>query len=107
MTVSSPPRQRVQCRDRLVEQQHPRSLGQRQRQRHLGALAAGQLADRPVERDVQAGQPRPHRCGVPAPVQVRAGVNVVLGGEPPVQRYLLGEEADLTKERRVLARDAA
>ena len=55
-----PPGQRVQRGDRLVEQQQPGLLGQGQGQRHLGPLAPGQRARRPVQRDVQRPQPVPH-----------------------------------------------
>ena len=102
-----PPRQRIQRRDRLVEQQQPRSLGQRQRQRHLGPLAAGQRAHTLVRRNAQLRQLGAHQRGVPVRVHVRPDPDVILGGEPPVQRDLLGEEPDLGEERRVLPRRAA
>ena len=102
-----PPGERVERRDGLVEQQQPGPFGQRQRQRHLGTLAPGQRAHRLVKRDVQAAQPLPHGRGVPAGVEVRADGDVILGGQAPVQRDLLGEEADLGQEGRVLARCAA
>ena len=93
-----PPGERVQRRDRLVEQQHPRPLGQRQRQRRPGR-AGRRTACRPRRSSgmLRLAQPGPRRRGVPARVQVRAGRDVVLGGEPPVQRDLLGEEADLAR----------
>src|SRR6266704_6336255 len=47
----------------------------------------------------------PH--GVPAWVQVRPDPDVVPGGEPPVQRDLLGEEPDPGQERWVLPRRTA
>ena len=96
------PCQRVERRDRLVEQQHPRQLGQRQRQRHLGALAAGQRAHALVKRNAQLRQPGPYQRGVPARVHVRPDADVILGGEPRVQRNLLGEKPDLGQERRIL-----
>ena len=49
-----PPGERVERGDGLVEQQQPGLLGQRQRQRHLGPLPAGQRAHGLVKRDVQA-----------------------------------------------------
>ncbi len=101
-----PPGQRVERRDRLVEQQQPGLLGQDQGQRHLNPLAAGQLAHRPVQRNLQPGQPLAHQRAVPARVQVRAGLDVVLGGQPPVQRDLLAQVADVGQERRILARGA-
>ena len=42
-----------------------------------------------------------HQRGVPAGVHVRPDPDVILGGEPPVQRDLLGQEPDLGEERRV------
>ena len=44
-----PARQRVEGGDGLVQQQQPGLLGQRQRQSHLGALAARRRGDRPVQ----------------------------------------------------------
>ena len=60
-----PAGQRVEARDRFVEQQQPRPLGQRERQRDLGPLAAGELADRLVRRDAELRQPRPRPGRVP------------------------------------------
>ena len=65
------PGQRVEGRDRLVEQQQPWPLGQREREADLRPLAAGQRADRPVERDVELAQPGPRGRAVPSLVQVR------------------------------------
>jgi len=54
-----------------------------------------------------ARMPVPDGPGVPAPVQVRADADVVVGGEPPVERDLLSQEADPGQEGRVLAWRAA
>ena len=53
------PGQRIQCGHRLIQQQAG-GFGQGQRQRELGALAPGQLARRPVQRDAQAPHPGAH-----------------------------------------------
>ena len=74
-----PPGQRVERGDRLIQQQQPGLLGQDQGQRDLGPLTSGQLAHRPVQRDLQGGQPLSHRFRVPARVQVPARADVVLG----------------------------
>src|ERR1022692_4577309 len=66
-----------------------------------------QRAHRLVQPDVQALQPLPHRRGVPAGVQVRPDADVILGGQPPVQRDLLGEKTEAGQEGRVLARGSA
>jgi hypothetical protein len=102
-----PPGQRVERRHRLIQQQQPGPFGQRQRQGQLCPLATGQRACGPVQRDVQRPQPVPGRGGVPARVEMRADGDVILGGEPPVQRDLLGQETDLGQERGVLAGRAA
>jgi hypothetical protein len=101
------PGERVQRGDGLVEQQQPGPLGQRQCQCHLGALPPGQRAHRLAEGNVEALQPLPYGRGVPVGVEVRADADVVLGGHAPVERDLLGEEADVGEEGRVLAGCAA
>ena len=85
----------------------PRPLGQGERQRDLGPLAAGQRAHPLVQRDPQAAKPGPHRIAVPARVEVGADADVVLRGQPPVQRDLLGQEADLGQVPGILARRCA
>jgi len=102
-----PAGERVQRRDWLVEQQQPGPLGQGQRERQLGALASGESAHFLIRRYTQARQPVPHRRLIPAGVQPRAGADVILGGEAPVQRDLLRQEADAGQKGRVLAGTAA
>ncbi len=66
----------------------------RQRQSHLRALTAGQLAGRLVQRDVDARQPRPGQVGVPPPIQPGPHGEQVGHGEVQVQRGVLRDEAD-------------
>jgi hypothetical protein len=78
--------------------------------RQDGAMAEAPLAVRAQEvgRSL-TGIPQPVPCGgrVPVAVQVRADADVIVRGEPLVQRDLLGEEADLGQEGRVLTGCAA
>ncbi|GAB3802384.1 hypothetical protein GCM10027605_21760 [Micromonospora zhanjiangensis] len=100
--------QRVQAGDRLVEQQQPGPLGQGERQRHLGALPAGQLADRLVRRDAELGQPvAGQRVVPPLSVQLGARGDQFGGGEVPVQRGVLGDETDVGQHLPVVVRRLA
>ena len=102
-----PPCQRIERRERLVEQQQSRPLGEREGKGDLRTLAPRQRSYRPVQRNLEAAESRPHRLAVPARVEVRADTDVVLRGQPPVKRYLLCQETDLCQECRFLAGRAA
>jgi hypothetical protein len=101
------PGQRIQARDRLVEQQQPGTLGQREGERHLGALSAGELADRAVGRDVEVGEPLVREPGVPALVELAAELDQLGRAEIAVERGVLGDEADIGQRRASGARVAA
>jgi hypothetical protein len=88
------PRQGIQRCERLVEDQEFGPPGQRDRQRDLGLLPDGQLADLAAERDVQRGQPIGGSRLIPpaAVVQVPGHVHHVLDRQVLVQRHILGHE---------------
>ena len=71
------PGHRVERGKRLVEHQQRGAAGQRDRQRELGLLAAGQLADLLAERDLELPEPVLGAPLVPAPVQVAGQVQHV------------------------------
>lgn len=102
-----PPGQRIEAGHRLVEQQQPGLLGQRQSERHLGPLPAGEFADRLVGRYPELRQPGPGQRRVPPPVQLAAGDDQLGGGEVPVQRGVLGDEPDVGQPIRVAVRRPA
>src|SRR5216683_8218832 len=62
---------------RLIEHEQVGSPGQSHGERELRLLAAGQLADLLLQRDVQLGQPGLRPLLVPAPVQVAGDVQHV------------------------------
>ncbi len=86
--------QRVEAGDRLVQQQQLGSLGQRQGERDLGALAARQRADRPVSGDGKLAQPVGGESAVKAWVELAAKPQQLGGGEVPIQGHVLGDKAD-------------
>jgi len=63
------PGQRVQVRQRFIQQQQFRAFGQSQGQRNLGVLTPGQFPDPPVQRDVQPGQPTASGLVIPGRVE--------------------------------------
>ena len=95
-----PPGQRVQARDRLVEQQQLGPLGDRQGEGELGSLAAGQRPG-PLPR-VEAELPDPAlgQLAVPARVEPLAHAQMAGDGKPGVDRRVLGDEADRAQLRR-------
>ncbi len=94
------PGERVEHRHRLIEHQQPRPPGQRQGQRELRLLAAGQLAGLPLQRDAQLAQPGLGVGLVEAPVQVAGQVQHVRGRQVLVQRRVLGDERDAVQRGR-------
>ena len=102
------PRERVERRDRLIEKEQLRSLRERQRQRDLSLLAAGELADLLFERQPQSLDPVEGCALVPARVELPAELQRLADREPAIERVLLRDEADLRKHRaRALARRSA
>jgi hypothetical protein len=95
-----PTRQGVEAGDRLVEQQQLGSLGQRQGERDLGALAARQRADGPVAGDPELGEPVVGEGVVESRVELGAKPQQLGGGEVAVQRHVLGDEADAGQQLR-------
>jgi hypothetical protein len=85
---------RVQHRHRLIQHEQPRPPGQRQGQRELRLLAAGQPAGLPLQRNAQLAQPGLRVGLVEAPVQVGRQVQHVGGRQVLVQRRVLGDERD-------------
>ena len=87
-------RERVERGHRLVEQQQPRLLGERQRQRDLCLLAAGELTDLLLRGKAETLDSRGGQLLVPARVEL-APVRERLGDrQVPVQRMVLRDEAE-------------
>ena len=84
--------------DGLVEQQQLRPLGQRERQRHLRLLAAGQLPDPLAGRQPEPVEAVAREPVVPARVQLAAEPEHLGDREAAVQRMLLGHEADAREQ---------
>ena len=78
----------------LVEDKQPRPPGQRQGQRELCPLPAGQLRGFAVQRDVKLAQPGAGVGRVEAAVQVPGEPDHVRGGQVRVHRRVLRDERD-------------
>jgi hypothetical protein len=88
------PGQRVEHGQRLIQHQQLRVPGHRQGERQLGLLAAGQLADLPVQPDAELSQPGPGERQVPVPVEAAGNLQHVGDGQVAVQRGVLRDETD-------------
>ena len=88
------PRDRVERGQRLVEHQQARPAGQRDRERELRLLPAGELADLLPGRDAEPFQPVVGPALVPAPVQAAGHPQHVGDRQVPVERRVLGDEGD-------------
>src|ERR1700674_4394904 len=101
-----PPRQRVQASNRLINQQQVRTLGERQSQRNLGALATRELA-RPLAQVVaETLNATSSRRVVPAWIQAPTQTQMVADTERPIQRCVLGQEAHAGQMARTVRRYA-
>ena len=88
-----PPGQRVQAGHRLIQEQQLRPLGDRQGQRELGPLPAGQLPGLLAGIQVQPVDPAAGQLFVPARVEARAQPEVIGDRQPGVDRRILGQES--------------
>ena len=102
-----PARERVERRDRFVEQQHAGPLPECERERDLRAHAPGQRLDPPIERDVQAAQTVAGKRVVPHDVHVPPQLEVVVRVPTPIERNFLREVADLAQELDIVGRRLA
>ena len=94
------PRERVEARQRLVEDED-RGVGpERQRQHHLRLLPAGQRPGVLVERDVELVEPALGERSVEAAAQHAGELDVVRDREPAVQRRPLRDVAEPIERRR-------
>ncbi len=84
----------VEAGEGFVEEQQAWPLGKREAQRHLGALAARKPVDAPVEWHADLRQAFPAEGDVEVAVELVAHREQLAGGEVPVQRGVLGNEAD-------------
>ena len=91
----TPPRERVEARDRLVEDQQLGALGQAEGEGELGALPPGQPTGALGRVEAEPVDPRAGQVVVPARVEVGAEPQVVADAEPGVGRGVLGDEPDL------------
>jgi hypothetical protein len=102
------PRERVESRDGLVEDEQLGALRERERERNLGLLPARQRPDLLLERDPQAREPAPREGVVPTRVELAPGPQHLVDPKSAVERMLLRDEADARQEpRRLLARRVA
>ena len=85
---------RVEHCHRLIEHEEARAAGQRQGQRELGLLPAGQLARLALLRDTQLGQPGLGVGLVELPVEIAGEMQHVGGRQVLVQRRVLRDEGD-------------
>ena len=89
-----PPRERVERGDGLVEQQELRPLRERERERHLGLLPAGELSDLLAGREAEQLDAPDGDLLVPARIELATELQRLADGEALVQRVILGDEAD-------------
>jgi hypothetical protein len=94
------PGQRVEVRQRFVQHEQARPPSQRQGQRELRLLAAGQLAGLPIQRDAEVGQPGTGVSVVETPVQVAGQVQHVSDRQALIQRRVLRDERDAVQRAR-------
>jgi hypothetical protein len=97
------PGERVERRDRLVEHEQLRPLREREAERHLRLLAAGERAGLAVERQAEPREPLAREPVVPARVELRAHAQQVADREAAVQRMVLRDEADAREQVGVVA----
>ncbi len=88
------PGHRIKAGQRLIQDEQPRALSQRNRQGELRALTAGQRAHFPVERDAQLGDASESPVVVPADVEVRGQAEHAACWQMAIQRRVLSDETD-------------
>ena len=93
------PRERVERGDRLVEQQQLGPLRERERERDLRLLAAGELADLLPEREPELLDARVRERVVPGRVELAAERQRLGDREALVERMVLRDEADARQHR--------
>lgn len=93
------PGDRVEVRDRLIEQQQLRPLPERERERDLGPLAGGERPDPAVEGDPEAPEARGRVGRIPARVEPPSRLEHLAGGEVRVERAILADESGARQER--------
>ena len=98
------PGQRVEARHRLVEDEELGPLGDRDRQRQLGALASRERPGALLGVEVEVLEPPLCHGGVPLRVHVRAEGEMVVHCQAGVGRRVLGDEAHACQLGRVVAR---
>ena len=96
------PRQRVEARHRLVEDEQLRPFRHGQGQGELGALAAGELAGSLAAVEAECRDPAVGEAAIPARVQPRAEAQMVRDGQVRIRRCVLGDESDPGKVVRAL-----
>ena len=100
-----PSGERVERCDRLVEHEQLRPLGERERQRDLRLLAAGQPSDLLPEREPEPREPLAvARSSSQRGLSLRPSLSISATREAAVERMLLRDEADAGQdELRLLA----
>jgi len=90
----------VERGERLVQDEQPGLPGQRQGERELRLLAAGELARLLLQRDAEVGEPRLRERPVEPLVQVRRQVQHVRRRQVLVNRRVLRDERDAVERGR-------
>jgi hypothetical protein len=101
------PGEGVQAGDRLVEQEKLGRLGGRQGEGELGPLPAGQRPGPLPPVKAELADAARGELAVPALVEPRSRAQVPGDGKPPVDRRVLGDEANPGELRRGAARAPA
>src|SRR5215813_2911605 len=96
--------ERIEARHRLVEDQQLRTLRDGQRQRELGALAAGELPGTLSWVEPEPGDPVVGQLRIPTRVHVCAEAEVIGHRHSGVRRRVLRDEADPRKVVRIARR---
>ena len=94
MLQKLPPGERVEAGHRFVEDEQLGPFRDRQRERELGPLAAGELAGPLARIEAELADAALGQLVVPARVEPRAETEVIVNGKPRVGRGVLGHEAN-------------
>ena len=96
-----PPREGIQAGDRLVEEKEFRSLRDRERQRELGPLTAGERAGPLTRIEIQVDDPVLGELVVPVRIEPRTHAKVIAHRQARVGGCVLGDKADAPELSRV------
>src|ERR1039457_3960559 len=98
---------RIKVGERLVEEQHLGALPKGERKSDLGPLPPGGVADALPFRDAELAETGSSDGVVPPAIEAPTQLERLLDGEAPVQRKILGDEADLADQPGIVSRGRA